>query len=376
MKLYPFKATHPNLEQLEVFPTILDTIKEKYSDHKKEGIFQKQENDAIYIQRIEVGNNISFGLIACTHIEEYLNDNVKKHEKTIVNNEEKHLNLLQRHSATIKPILLALPMSPPSVGDAVIQLRDFMKKFSAMYPPFYQIALNEKHTFWKIADTEHIEFLQNLFTTISSAYICDGHHRTASLAANYNMQPNDNNSKLLCAFYPLKELTINAFHRILSKLSQLEVNALMRQWENIFEIQQLENAQKPTQKFELTAYCRGIWYQLKWRKEVIKNFEATLPKNNTLLDVDMLNELIFKKIFNIANIRISDRISYVEGSKSLTHVQKLTDNPNITEGGIAFVLYPVRFEDLQQISDTSGTMPPKSTFFEPRMKNGLLVYDI
>lgn len=376
MKIYPFKATHPNFEQLENFSNFLETIKEKYSDYKNEGLFQKEEKNAMYIQRIEVGDNISFGLIACTHIEEYLNENIKKHEKTIVNNEEKHLNLLQRHSATIKPILLALPMPSSSVEDAVSTLDKFMKIFSHTYPPFYQIVLNEKHTFWQVYEAEHIEFLQQLFSKITTAYICDGHHRSASLAANYGVQPNERNSKLFCAFYPRKELTINAFHRILYRLSPLEVSGLLVEWEKIFDVQKLENAQKPTQKFELTAYCRGIWYQLNWKQTVVKNFEQTLGTDKTLLDVDMLNELIFKKMFGITNIRISERISYVEGAKSLSHLQKLTDMPTLTEGGIAFVLYPVRFQDLQQVSDTNGTMPPKSTFFEPRMKNGLLVYDI
>lgn len=376
MKLYPFRATHPNFEHLGAFTAILDTIKEKYSDYKKDGLFQQQAEKAMYIQCIETQKKQSFGLIACTHIEEYLNENIKKHEKTIVNNEEKHLNLLQRHSATIKPILLALPTTPPSVGDAASALDEFMKNFVQMYPPFYQIDLNEKYTFWQISDEQHIEFLQKLFAQITSAYICDGHHRSASLAANYGVQPSENNAKLLCAFYPRNELTINAFHRVLSKLSASEVNDLLHEWETIFEIQILENAQMPTQKFELTAYCRGIWYRLRWREMVIKNFENTFAKNKTLLDVDMLNELIFKKVFKIANIRTSERISYIEGTKSVAHLQKLTDNPNPTEGGIAFALYPVHFQDLQQVSDTDGTMPPKSTFFEPRMKNGLLVYDI
>lgn len=373
MQLFPFKATHPNFSQLQNFAPLLDTIKEKYSDYKLQGIFQKNEQNAMYIQQIEVQGQRSLGLIACTHIEEYLNNNIKKHEKTIVNNEEKHLNLLQRHAATIKPILLALPMPPPSVTDEVTALDNFMKNFVKIYSPYYQIDLTEKYTFWRIHEAKDIIYLQTLFTNINAAYICDGHHRSASLAANYLAKPQEGNEKLLCAFYPRKELIINSFHRILARLSPLEVTGLLAEWEHLCEVKKLEKAQLPSRKFEMTAYCRGNWYSLIWREEVIRNFEE---KDKVLLDVDMLNELIFKKMFGIQNIRTSERISYVEGSKSMEYLQKMTDNPTLTEGGIAFALYPVRFADLQCVSDTNGTMPPKSTFFEPRMKNGLIVYDI
>ena len=362
MKILPFKAVHPNLDQVPHTNEFFDTVKMSYRDYAVEGLFQKNDQEAIYIYQIKNAEGRKFtGIVACTDIKDYLDGHIKKHEKTIVTNEELQSELLHTRGAAIKPILLTYP-SVKELNDLIFNYLDSNKKF-------YVIQLGkEKHRFWKVSESDLIQKIQTIFAEkIPVSYIADGHHRSASFAALHEQLKSEKSEKMLCAYFAEEELEINAYNRIISNLNGLTADTFLEKLLIYFKIKVLKKGEKPYAKFEMTMYLEGRWFQLNWRKTQLKGFADGLVQ----LDVHLLNEKILKPVLGVKNIRTDERVKYLEGSKSIESIEKATP----TEG-VTFCVFPVEFEDMKEISDSDGTMPPKSTFFEPRMKNGLLIYEI
>ncbi|MFM2267034.1 MAG: hypothetical protein RL757_475 [Bacteroidota bacterium] len=370
MKIYPFRAVMPNLSRI---PTIsdafFDTVKEDYSNQKKINYFDAPTHEsAFYLYQLTTSGRSFWGVLAVADMKEYLNGNIKKHENTIVVNEQKQSALLLERGAAIKPVLLAFK-SPPQYPTDFFQ--QFCQNQVKNVPPSLSVNLSDTHHFWKISNPKDIETLEKYFEAIESAYIADGHHRCASSALLFKNAPTEANSKLFSAFFPVEELKINEFNRLLTGLNPAERAGLVAAIAEVCDIEPLEKATNPTEKFQFSVYINKKWHSATWKSEILEQFLSKNP-NLVLLDVHLLNEKIFKEILNIKNIRRSERLRYVEGTRGLAKLQQLTDE----SGGVAFAMFPVVFDDLKMVSDTNGTMPPKSTFFEPRMKNGLVIYEI
>jgi len=173
---------------------------------------------------------------------------------------------------------------------------------------------------------------------------------------------------LLCAFFPSDELEIYDFNRIVEGLKNVSLTRFMAGLSEVFEIKFLESAAKPKKKHEITIYVNNEWYSLKWKKEILKKYK----NQKVILDANLLDEHILKPIFGIEDIRTDTRIKYVEGVKP---IQEIIDKTNKVEGRVAFCIYPVKMEELLLVADQNKVMPPKSTWFEPRMKNGLVSQD-
>ena len=373
MKILPFRAVLPNLDRVPHSNDFFDTVKFRYHDFAAEGLFEPAEPDAMYIYQIRDADGRKFtGLIAAADINEYLDGNIRLHEKTIVENEAKQAELLRIRGAAIKPILLTYP------ADA--ELNALIINYLERHRKFFVIELGgDKHRFWQITEGLVLKKIRQIFNDrIPHVYLADGHHRSASFAELYQQQPTAKTEKLPCAFFADNELKINAFHRLVRDLNGLSADDFLEKLATVFTVEPLENAALPTAKFELTMYVSNKWFRLKWLPDVLKNFAEGLVQ----LDVHLLNEKVLKPILGIKNIRADKRMSYLEGGKSLKSIEKATTLPP-SEGlrgenteGCVFCLFPVEFSDLKAVVDSEGTMPPKSTFFEPRMKNGLLVYEI
>ena len=378
MKILPFKAIYPVLEKVPHSNDFFDTVKFQYHDYREEGLFQPTEKEAIYIYRItNTEGEKCTGLITCVDIADFFNGNIKKHEKTIVKNEELQSELLQKRGAAIKPVLLAYPSSRPHTTmwsdrdkkDQESQLQELLFKYIENHKKFYIIHIGgEKHCFWQITEPDIIETIQTIFKTeIPHCYIADGHHRSASFAALHTKLKSAKTAKMLCAFFPEQDLHIQAYDRIVADLNRLSQDEFLSELTHFFKVKVLKKGVKPYAKFEMTMYLGGRWFQLNWRKSELKEFAQGL----VLLDVHLLNEKILKPLLGVKNIREDPRVTYREGTKSIKSIEEACP----TEG-VAFCLFPVEFEDLMAIADSNGILPPKSTFFEPRMKNGLLVYEI
>ena len=365
MKILPFKAVYPNLDQVPHSNDFFDTVKFRYDEYAHEGMFQAANDEAIYIYQIKNKENRKFtGLIACTDIADYINGNMKKHEKTIVHNEELQSDLLYKRNAAIKPVLLTYP--------SVLELNELIFNYIESHKKFYVIELGgEKHRFWQISEPEIIQRIQNIFQQkIPQTYIADGHHRSASFALLHDKLKNEKSSRMLTAYFSIEELGIREQNRFVNGLNGLTPDDFLDKLKHLFKVKVLKKGVKPYAKFELTMYLDGKWFQLNWRKSELKGFAEGL----VLLDVHLLNEKVLKPILNIKNIRQDKRITYIDGSNDIEDIEKKV--AAVGADGVVFCMYPVEFEDLKTVSDSKGVLPPKSTFFEPRMKNGLLVYEL
>ncbi len=379
MKILPFRAIYPNLDQVPTSNEFFDSVKFGYQDYATEGMFQKASTEAIYIYQIKNRERRKFtGLVTCTDITDYFDGKMKKHEKTIVSNEELQSELLYTRGAAIKPVLLAYP-SISELNKLIFNYLDNNRKF-------YVIELGgEKHRFWQITEPDIIAKIQSIFQQkIPITYIADGHHRSASFAALHEKLKSEKTNKMLTAYFPIEELEIKEQNRLVIDLNGLSSDAFLDKLKELFKIKVLKKGVKPYAKLEMTMFLDNKWFQLNWRKSEIKGFAEGL----VLLDVHLLNEKVLKPILGVKNIREDERVKYIDGSKTIEEIEEAAaacGNVGEKSGGgdtaspntaVVFCMFPVEFDDLKQVADSNGVMPPKSTFFEPRMKNGLLVYEI
>jgi uncharacterized protein (DUF1015 family) len=362
MKILPFQASYPNLEKVPHTDAFFETVKFQYKEYADEGMFDATEQEALYIYRItDKDGNKKTGLVTCTDINDYFDGNIKKHEKTIVSNEAKQSELLIKRGAAIKPVLLIYPQ--------VREINELINKSLNVVKKFYLINIGEeKHCFWQITDPATISEFQQLFDEdVPTAYIADGHHRSATFAELHKKSPSDKTSKMLCAYFPENEVAIKEYNRIVSDLNGMNSDDFLMQLTKLFKIKILKRGEKPYAKFQYTMLLEGKWFAMYWRKSELKEF----AKGLVLLDVHLLNEKILKPMFGVKNISSDARVTYVEADKTIDYIEKICP-----EEGVAFCVSAVEMEDLIEVSDSNGIMPPKSTYFEPRMKNGLLVYEI
>jgi uncharacterized protein (DUF1015 family) len=367
MKITPFKPTYPNLQKITAPELFFERVKYDYTQQKKMSFFKTNLKPAFFVYQITRSSRTFTGLLAGADIEDYLNNYIKKHERTVAIGETKQNNLLNENGAAIKPILLAYA--------PVSEISEFLTTYARNNEPLISVQMaGDEHRFWAIEEVQQMEGLQKWFQEkVPTAYIADGHHRAHTYAHAYlNLDKNVLNhplEKLFCAFFPSNELIINAFHRVVTCEESLDKIEFWNKLLEIATIQFIGRAKMPLRKHDISLFTAGRWVYLRWRKQILTQFQQKYP-NKVLLDVHILNEKILKPLLGIQNVRTDERLTYVEATKSNADLEKACP-----PYGAVFCMYPVDFKDLKRVSDTDGTMPPKSTFFEPRMKNGLIIYD-
>jgi uncharacterized protein (DUF1015 family) len=362
MNIHPFKAVIPNLTKITADEAFFDSVREKYTQYCEEELFLNVEEEAIYLYEIQSRTGVHYGVVASLDLNDYKAGKVKKHEKTLVEKEKKQMELLLERGAMVKPVLLTHPNNS--------FLRGTIVNWASEKPVFYSIYFEknkETHRFWKISDSAEIVQLQDIFQKeIPKCYVADGHHR---LAANLHFEELDDaegiNDDVLCAFFSTYDLRIEAFNRFIENVDVLGLDFIKK-------LQQIATPLTNKQKEPNKKGCWGTWidgaYTLwEWKAETIAAFQT---EGKTVLDVDILNEKVFRDILGIEDVRKDKRIKYIEGSWGDDYLRKRSAD------GVSFSLYPVDIQDLIAVSEADGVMPPKSTWFEPRMKNGLLVQEI
>lgn len=361
MHISPFHALYPNVPRLPEVPDFFDTAKERYQKLAQSGYLIPTAHASFFLYRIQGKQRYYQGVLACTAIADYLCGDIKKHESTILDLEQKQMLLTQEHQAMVKPVLLVYPDAP--------QIDAWIAAYIGSREPFLEIYFEkdlQTHQLWAVQAPEAIGQLQTLFRKyVPHSYIADGHHRMAALgllAKSEEAAIRKQYQHVYCAFFPSIELDILAFNRVVEVPAHFE----LRQLEPLLHIQPLAAPAKPSQLHEMTLCTAQGWYQLRWKEEVLQKFK----NEEIILDTMLLNEQILQPILSIDDVRYDRRVEYVEAPKNLETLEnKIAQNPN----RIAFCLFPVAFEDLMTLVEANKTLPPKSTWFEPRMKNGLLV---
>lgn len=359
MQLQPFRATIPNLKFITSPEAFFSSVKEDYLEYAASGFFHTTEQRAFYIYRIEKYGRIFSGLVAGIDMDKTTDQEVIPHEQTLSVKEQKQIHLLLKRKATVKPILLTY-----ETVDSI----NFLMNELCQEKPLLTVSFkrNEKHLIWEITAPQHIEQLQALFKgRVSRVYIADGHHRCATARRLSNGQHTSPFSKTICALFPTTDLEIHDFNRVIEAFSDTTPTYFLARLSKFCEIDYQANPHKPRQKHELLLYINQEWYRLRWKPSVFEHFEKDT------LDALLINELIIKDILGIQEVSNSPRINYVEGPKGMEGLKNavLKKDTNI---GIA--LFPVQTQELFKLANEKVVLPPKSTWFEPRLINGLINY--
>lgn len=366
MNILPFSAWYPEFEKISSPDHFFGTVKEQYTQYHKEGYFKKQSTKALFVYRIDTTDNSYLGLLATMPTSEYTKGKILKHEQTLASKEEKTIRLLLDRQANVKPILLTYP--------TVNTITDLLQKYILYRHPSYTTYFETdqaRHSIWTIENTSLIEQLQGLFNnSVPNTFIADGHHRTSTMnrlnLQNQKATPEGDFSKLLVALFGSDQLKISAFNRIVKALSYISPSQFFEAVQKYCTIEFVESLDPPTQKHTFFVLAGDYRAVLRWKEEVLLEYQDT----PAILDVQLLNDKILKNILGIQDIRTDKRIKYIPSMEGFEGLKSaMLQNPNT----IGFYLYPILIEDLMKVVRQHHILPPKSTYFEPRMKNGLVV---
>jgi len=366
MNIKPFQAIYPRMSFITSADHFFSNVREEYNEYKSSGFFDKTADEGIFAYQIQAIGKSFIGLVCIIDINDYLEGRIKKHENTLASKEQQQMHLMLKRGAQVKPVLLTYPK--------VAKIQKLLKKVITEEQPIQRVEFdesNQTHTFWKINDGKIIQKIQELFKDkVPATYIADGHHRTSTTALMYDRTKGTKDEKaydqLLCALFPTTELEIMDFNRVVEIVGDFSPALFMAQLSKLCNIDVLPRARKPLEKREMTLFLDRTWFSLKWRPEILKALETSHP----VLDASLLNEKILQELLYIKDVKTDNRVKYVEGPAGLDGVMAKVMKG---ENRMAFMLYPVDMHDFIAISDVGKTLPPKSTWFEPRIKNGLIV---
>lgn len=366
MQIQPFQAYYPDMGLISSADHFFGTVKDKFNDYLDSGYYQVLDQEGLYVCTIERPERTHIGMVACVDMKEYFEGRIKRHEKTLAASEQEQIQQLLRKGAHVKPVMLTYR----TVDEIETILLDYVAQNEHFLTAVFETN-GETHRFWQIHDPALIARLQNLFREqVEAMYISDGHHRISSNAIMYKRlamdNPNNSFRWLPCSLFPTAEVEIYDFNRVVEGMNDFSAASFMAKLSRLFEIEVLEFAQKPTRKHELTMYLEREWYRLTWRPEIL----ATHQSDTVILDVILLNEKVLVDILDIRDIRTDLRLKYVSGTKTLAALRERTLKG---EERFAFCLFPITIEDFIAVADAEEVLPPKSTWFEPRVRSGMLV---
>ncbi|MDI9339351.1 MAG: DUF1015 domain-containing protein [Sediminibacterium sp.] len=348
----------------------LHKIKKRFKSFINEKVFLRDEKPCYYLYRQVKQDNIYIGIIGCTSIDDYLNGTIKIHEQTLTQREEKLKDYLEVCEFNAEPVLFCYP------NDTEI---DALCADVLTYHPDYDFTTTDKvrHSVWVIDKSKSIKLLQERFAGIPSIYIADGHHRSASSALlgrlkrskQKNFSGKEAFNYYLGVFFPENQLRIYDYNRIIKDLGNITTDALLEKIKDKFEVSEI-NAEifKPGKKHELSMYAAGKWYSLIAKEGVYKSDD---PVGS--LDASILTNYILSPLLGIHDLKIDKRVGFISGIKGPEALKAAVDNG---KAEIAFGLFPVTMEHLKWIADSNNIMPPKSTWVEPKMRSGLLIYSL
>ena len=371
----PYSFLHINKPEIDLPPetNIYDESvylkgKENLDRFIKEGILVQDEKPMFYVYRQIMGDHVQIGLVAGASVEEYEKNLIKKHELTRADKEEdrvKHVNTL---NAQTGPVFLTYKAKPEI--DALINR-------IIQNPPEYDFTADDgiRHTFWLVDNEQDIGRLQELFKTLDCLYVADGHHRSAAAmrvkqmrqAQNPNHTGNEEYNFFLTVIFPHNQMYIMDYNRVVKDLNGLSKEAFLDKVKEKFEVKEIgPTTEKPKQKHEFVMYLDGKWYRLKAKPGTFDEKDPVAQ-----LDVSILMNNLLVPVLGIGDPRKDKRIDFVGGIRGLEELKRRVDSG---EWQVAFGLFPTSIEDLMAIADAGKIMPPKSTWFEPKLRSGLIIH--
>jgi len=351
---------------------VYDKVVENFNLFKNNKWLVQDTEEKFYIYAQTMDGRTQYGIVGCAHIDDYMNDNIKKHELTRRDKEEDRMIHVRITNANVEPVFFSYPANPKI--DAIVT------KIIKEQAPEYDFVADEGfgHHFWVINDAKINQEIAEIFANeIPALYVADGHHRTAAAALvggekranNKNHTGKEEYNYFMAVLFPDNQLKIIDYNRVIKDLNGLTKEQLIEALKATFEVEEKgADIYTPAKLHEFSMYLAGKWYKL--------NAKAGTYNDNDpigVLDVTILSNLVLDKILGIKDLRTDKRIDFVGGIRGLGELKRRVDNG---EMAVAFALYPVSMKQLIDIADTGNIMPPKTTWFEPKLRSGLVIHEL
>ena len=355
----------------EYDPRVYESAAENFRKFQENGWLKQDDKEQYYIYAQTMNGKTQYGLVVCAYVNDYLNGVIKKHELTRRDKEEDRMKNVRVNNANIEPVFFAYPDN--KVLDAIVA------KYAAQKPEYDFIAPIDGfgHQFWVIDKEEDIEAITKEFAAMPAMYIADGHHRSAAAALvgaekakqNPNHRGDEEYNYFMAVCFPANQLTIIDYNRVVKDLNGLSPAQFLDALKENFVVEEKgSDIYKPSQLHNFSLYLEGKWYSLTAK-------EGTYNDNDPIgvLDVTISSNLILDKILGIKDLRSDKRIDFVGGIRGLGELKKRVDNGEMK---VALALYPVSMKQLMDIADSGNIMPPKTTWFEPKLRSGLVIHKL
>lgn len=364
----PFSFLHVTKSEIDLAPetdihsvAVYEKAKENLQELIKHGILFQEDKDCYYIYQLIMNGRSQTGLVCVSSVEDYFNDVIKKHEFTRPEKEKDRIDHMRTIEAQTGNVFLAYR--------DVMEINAIINGWKMTNKPVYDFTAADgiQHSIWIIDRDIVVNSITQLFrSNVPATYIADGHHRAASAAkVSKELQGSENAKYFLTTIFPESQLAILDYNRVVKDLNGLTPEKLLALLQDDFYITLSPEPAKPSQLHEFGMYLEGQWY-------ILTSRQGTWTDDPIgVLDVTILSNNILDKIFDIKDQRTDKRIDFVGGIRGLQELEKRVNNGEMK---VAFSLYPVTLAQLFAIADSGNVMPPKSTWFEPKLRDGLLTH--
>ena len=351
----------------EYDPRVYDSAAEQFEKFQKNGWLLQDEQENYYLYAQTMNGKTQYGIVLCAHVDDYMNGNIKKHELTRRDKEDDRMKHVRITNANIEPVFLAFRHNDV--------LAELIKKYAAQEPVYHFKAPVDGfiHQFWVIDNKEDQDAITEEFAKMDSLYIADGHHRSAA-AARVGAEKGEKEGRgehdyYMAVCFPAEQLTILDYNRVVKDLNGLSEEDFLKALEKNFAVAcKGEENYRPQKMHEFSLYVGGKWYSLEAKP-------GTFNENDPIgvLDVDISSRLILDEILNIKDLRSDKRIDFVGGLRGLGELKRRVDSGEMK---MALALYPVSMQQIMDIADSGNIMPPKATWFEPKLRSGLVIHKL
>lgn len=355
----------------EYDPRVYEKAAENFKKFQEKGWLKQDDKEQYYIYAQTMNGKTQYGLVVCAYVEDYLNGVIKKHELTRRDKEEDRMKHVRVNNANIEPVFFAYPDN--SVLDSLIM------RYAQTAPEYDFVAPIDgfRHQFWVISNDDDIAAITSEFAKMPSLYIADGHHRSAAAALvgaeKAKQDPNHNGTEeynyFMAVCFQASQLTILDYNRVVKDLNGLTSEQFLDALKKNFDVEEKgAGLYKPDHLHNFSLYLDGKWYSLTAKAGT---FDDTDPIG--VLDVDISSRLILDDVLGIKDLRSDKRIDFVGGLRGLEELKRRVDSGEMR---MALALYPVTMKQIMDIADSGKIMPPKATWFEPKLRSGLIIHKL
>ena len=355
----------------EYDPRVYQSAADHFKMFQEKGWLVQDDKENYYIYAQTMNGKTQYGLVVGAYVNDYLNGVIKKHELTRRDKEEDRMKHVRVCNANMEPVYFAYP------DDKLLD--DLLKRYASTTPEYDFIAPGDgfRHQFWVVSDEKDIALITDEFKKMPSLYIADGHHRSAAAALvgaekakqNPHHTGKEEYNYFMAVCFPASQLTILDYNRVVKDLNGYTPEQFLKALDEDFIVEDMgTDIYRPAALHEFSLYLQGHWYKLTTRAGRYNDADPI-----GVLDVDISSRLILDKLLGIKDLRSDKRIDFVGGLRGLSELKRRVDSGEMS---LALALYPVTMKQIMDIADSGKIMPPKATWFEPKLRSGLIIHKL